>query len=597
MCHISRDIEPFVRSDVTGIRKRHIWRPIVKLMSTIALAGLTACGGGGSGGSTSSTPSGSVSNPSPPPVVVAPTQTEASRFLTQVSFGATDADIASITGSSYASWLDAQIALPVSASHLTWMDARLPVLRAANASANLSANQFYESFWMQAAGGNDQLRQRVKLALSEIFVVSFNSTSENPRGMASYYDMLGRDAFGNFRTLLEDVTYHPAMGLYLTYVANQKEDAKTGRNPDENYAREVMQLMTIGLWQLNLDGTQKTDLFGNPTPTYTGDDVKGLAKVFTGLSYYNPTPSSATFYGYTRDAEMYTKPMIMYNSAHSISAKSFLGTNIAATTTADGNGDVKTALDTLFNHPNVGPFLCKQLIQRLVTSNPSGDYVKRCAQAFNNNGSGVRGDMAAVTKSIFLDTEARAISGDASYGKLREPILRLGNWMRSFEVTSTSGNWLMGSTSAQTSLNQSPLTSPSVFNFYRPGYVPPNSILGGKKKVAPEFQITDEVSVAAYVNTMQSAIQNGVGTSTDIKSAYTKELALAADPAGLVDRIDLLMGIRMSAGLKSKIVNAVSGVAIPAAGSKQADIDTANLNRVRLAILLSMASPEYLAQR
>ena len=555
---------------------------------------LSACGGGGSsGGAVGSDP------PSPQPgPAIAPTQVEASRFLAQATFGATDTDIAAVTSSSYEVWIDAQLAMAPTASHLSWMDQRLPALTAANPGVIApSGAQFYESFWVQASTGNDQLRQRVKFALSEILVTSLAGDRENPRGLASYYDMLGRDAFGNFRTLLNDVTYHPAMGIYLSYLGNQKEDVKTGRNPDENYAREVMQLMTIGLWELNVDGTQKKDLFGNPIPTYAASDVKGLAKVFTGLSWYSPSPTSLTFFGGSKDVEAYTKPLIMYNNAHSVSNKQFLSTTIPASSVADGNGEIKTALDTLFNHPNVGPFLCKQLIQRLVTSNPTPNYVRNCALAFNNNGHNIRGDMSAVVKTILLDSEARNISSDASYGKLREPVIRLGNWMRSFEATSASGNWLMGSTIANTSLGQAPLTSPSVFNFYRPGYVPSNTTLGKKGQVAPEFQTTDEVSSAAYVNTMMIAVQKGVGNNSDIKAAYTKELALATDPEALVNRIDLLLAIRMSTPLKNKIVEAVGTIALPGSGSIQSDIDAALLNRVRLAILLSMASPEYLAQR
>ncbi|WP_026172865.1 DUF1800 domain-containing protein [Asticcacaulis benevestitus] len=564
------------------------------MLTVAALIASTACGGGGGGGSS---PASSGTTSSSAAVIVAPTAADASRLLAQATFGATDADITAITRSSYSAWVDGQLALAPGSSHLTWMDQRLTALRAANATANVSSSQFYESFWMQAAKGDDQLRQRVKFALSEIFVTSFTGASQSPRGLASYYDMLGRDAFGNFRTLLQDVTYHPAMGLYLTYMGNQKEDAKTGRNPDENYAREVMQLMTIGLWELNTDGTRKTDMTGNPIPTYSTEDVKGLAKVFTGLSWYSPTPNNSTFWGGSKNVEAYTTPMIMYNSAHSTSAKAFLGSTIYATTVADGNGEVSKALDTLYNHPNVGPFLCRQLIQRLVTSNPTAPYIKRCAQTFNNNGSSVRGDMGAVIKAILIDSEARTVSTDASYGKLREPVVRLGNWMRSFDAASDSGNWLITSTSSQSQLNQSPLTSPSVFNFFRPGYVPANTIIGNKGKAAPELQITDEVSVAAYVNTMQTTIEKGIGSSSDVKAAYSKELALANDPVALVNRIDLLLGVRMSATLRARITDAVTGIAIPAAGAAQDTIDTAKLNRVRLAILLTMASPDYIAQR
>jgi uncharacterized protein (DUF1800 family) len=574
----------------------------LRALSLIGLMFLSACGGGGGGGGSAS--SGSGSSSSAPPVVVVPTSALASRFLTQATFGPNDSEITSVINSGYAGWVNAQLAMPVSATHLAHMDARLIELRAANATANVNATQFYESFWKQAATSPDQLRQRVKLALSEIFVVSYSGDGQDARGLASYYDMLGKDAFGNFRTLLEDVTYHPAMGRYLTYIGNQKENAATGRSPDENYAREVMQLMTLGLYQLNLDGTVKTDLFGNTQPTYTSDDIKGLAKVFTGLSWYHPTPTVNTFFGGNRDAASYTTPMLMYNTYHSISAKSFLGTNIAAVTatTVDGTADIKTALDTLFNNPNVGPFISRQLIQRLVTSNPSPAYVSRVASVFNNNGAGVRGDMGAVVKAILMDDEARTASSDITYGKLREPIVRMANWMRAFEVTSQSGSYLLGSTSANTLLGQSALNSPSVFNFFRPGFIPPNTVLGSKNKLAPEFQLVDEVYVASYVNLMQTAVNTGVGstptggTGSDIRSSYTKELALAGDPTALVERVNSLLYYgQMSDVLKTKIITAVTAVNITT--GTQTQIDTARLNRVKLAVFLGLASPEFLVQR
>ena len=558
---------------------------------------LAACGGGASGGG-GANPVASLFGASSSSVVVAPTAAEASRFLSQATFGATSDDITALTHSTYSAWIDQQEALAQASTHLAHMDSRLPQLQAANASATLSANQFYESFWQQAATAPDQLRQRVAFALSEIFVTSFTSGRQDPRGMAAYYDLLEADAFGNYRTLLDDVTYSPSMGLYLTYLANQKEDAKTGRNPDQNYAREVMQLMTIGLYKLNTDGTLQKDLLGNAQPTYTTDDVIGLSKVFTGLSWYNPTPTNSTFGGGTRDASAYVKPMIAYNSYHSISAKTFLGTTIAASGTADTAGDVKTALDALFNHPNVGPFISRQLIQHLVTSNPSPAYVQRVATVFNNNGSGVRGDMGAVVKAILTDSEARTASSDADYGKVREPVVRMANWMRSFGAASQSGNWLMGSTAGQTQLYQAPLTSPSVFNFFRPGYVPPNTRLGAKGLQSPEFEIIDEVSAAGYVNALQGALSNGYGlaaagsTTPDISSAYANETALADTPSSLVDHLDLLLGAQLSAQTKSNIVAAVSAIAVPATAG-----DAARLNRVKLAILMVMASPEYLIQR
>ena len=566
-------------------------REVKALLATIGTVALSGCGGGGGGGTTG----GVVA----PPVVVTPkpTAAEASRFLAQASFGATDSDISAATSVYFGDWISAQIALPPGTPHLTWMDRRLTELRLANATATLTAIQFYESFWNQAVTAPDQLRQRVKFALSEIFVVSFSGNGQDARGLASWYDMLGKNVFGNFRQLLEDVTYHPAMGLYLSYLANQKEDARSGRNPDQNYAREVMQLMTIGLYQLNADGSQKTDLLGAAQPTYTQVDIDGLAKVFTGLSWYNPSPTNLTFVGFSKDAEAYTRPMIPYGSYHSISAKNFLGTSIAAVATPDPTGDVKTALDTLFNHPNVGPFIGKQLIQRLVTSNPSPGYIGRVTAAFNNNGSGVRGDMGAVVRAILLDTEARSATANG-YGKLREPIVRLAHWMRAFEATSASGDWLMGSTSANTSLAESPLTSPTVFNFYRPGYVPPNTLVGNKNLLAPEFQVTDEVSVASYANIMQTVVGGGAGSSGDIKSLYSKEVALADTVPALMDRISLLLfGGALSDRLRAKISNVVAGVAIPGGTSTQSSIDAARLNRVKLAVYLSLVSPEYISQQ
>ncbi|WP_144004652.1 DUF1800 domain-containing protein [Asticcacaulis excentricus] len=564
------------------------WLSRIALVCAFSL--LAACGGGGGGGSTGGS---GTTTPAPP---ARPTQAEASRFLAQATFGANDADISAVTSSGYSDWINAQMALPLGPTHLSQMDTRLTALQATNPNASLNANHFYETFYNQAVTAPDQLRQRVKFALSEIFVTSLSASNINVRTNASFYDMLGKNAFGNFRTLLQDVTYHPAMGQYLTYLANQKENASTGRNPDENYAREVMQLFTIDIYELNADGTLKTDLFGKTTPTYSTADIQGLAKVFTGLSWYHPTPTNSTFFGGSRDASSYTRAMIGYPNYHSVSEKTFLGTTIPASATPNVDGDLTIAIDTLFNHPNVGPFISKQLIQRLVTSNPSPDYIRRVAAVFNNNGSGVRGDMGAVIRAILLDTEARTASSDPDYGKLREPVIRLTHFLRSFEVTSTSGNWSIGSTSAQTSLNQSPLTSPSVFNFFRPGYIPPNTSIGGRNKVAPEMQISDEVSTAAYVNLMMSAINTGF-SSGDVKSAYTKELAVASDATALTERMNLLLfaGL-MSDTLKTKIVTAVNTVTIPASGTT-AQVDAAKLNRVKLAVLLSMASPEYVAQR
>ena len=560
------------------------------LAATLGL--LAACSGGGGGGGTAAPP--------PPPPPIGPTDIEAARFLTQASFGPTDTDIAAVKASGFASWLSQQTAMAPSGSHQTYVEGRLTQLLAANPKATLSANQFYESFWLQANTGPDELRQRVKLALSEIFVISLADPNVDVRGAASYYDMLGVNSFGNFRDLLQAVTLHPMMGVYLTSLANQKEDNTTGRHPDENYAREVMQLMTLGLYQLNTDGSNKLDASGNPIPSYTSDDISGLAKVFTGMSWYSAAPTNNTFFGGNKDANATVTPMIFYSSFHSISQKDFLGAKILAQTTADPAGDLRIALDTLFNHPNVGPFISRRLIQALVTSNPSPGYISRVASVFNNNGSGVRGDMGAVVRAILTDSEARDAANvtSANFGKIREPIVRLANWMRAFGAASASGNYLINSTSASTSLSQSALASPSVFNFFRPGYVPPNTRLGAQNLTAPELQIVDEVTVAGYLNTMQSAIGSGIGTSNDVSSTYANEVAVANDPSALADRVGrfLIYG-QMSAGLKAKIVDAVTAVAVPGGTATQAQINAALLNRAKLAVFMAMASPEYLAQR
>lgn len=531
-----------------------------------------------------------------------PTAVEASRFLSQATYGPTEAEISRVRASGYSQWIDQQMVMPAPESHLAELDVRLAAVRAISPTATLNPTDFYYSYWGQTISGPDQLRQRMKLALSEIFVISLTDTNVDTRGAGSYYDMLGANAFGNFRTLLEQVTLHPMMGVYLTWLGNQKEDLATGRQPDENYAREVMQLMTIGIHELNLDGTVRTDNSGRPISTYTTDDITGLAKVFTGYSYYSPNPTTVTFGGRNLPADAKVRSMIAYPQFHSTSSKAFLGTVIPATTTSNPSGDLRIALDTLFNHPNVGPFIGKQLIQRLVTSNPSPAYVERVARVFNDNGKGVRGDMAAVVRAILLDEEARSqtVANGVNYGKVREPIIRMAHWARAFNATSQSGDWMIQTTSANTSLGQSALTSPSVFNFFRPGYSPPNSRVGMAGLVAPELQTVDEVTVAGYLNTMQTTIDAGVGVTVggarDVRPNYAAEIALANDPNALVDRMDLiLMSGRMSPATRTRIVQAVSGVNVPAAaGTAQTNALT---NRAKLAIYMSMASPDYLVQR
>ncbi len=570
-----------------------------RLLAALMVSLVAACGGGGGGSSSGGGGGGGGSGqgPSSPP----PTASEAARFLTQATFGPTEASIAQVQSQGFNGWITAQIAMPLPGqSHLSYLTA------IDNAQNFTDPQDFYESWWRQVITSEDQLRQRVAFALSQIFVISMAGDLDE-RGAASYYDMLQRNAFGNFRTLLEDVTLHPMMGEYLTFIANQKEDPSTGRMPDENYAREVMQLMTIGLHELNTNGTARLSN-GQPIPTYASSDIAGLAKVFTGISYYNTNPSNNSFRGGNDDPDMTVRPMIFYPNFHSTSEKSFLGVAIPASSTVDVAGDLRIALDRLFQHPNVGPFIAQRLIQQLVTSNPSPAYVSRVATVFNDNGSGVRGDMAAVVRAVLTDSEARDMStvGSASFGKLREPLIRVANWARAFKATSQTGTFLIPSTASNTYLGQAPLFAPSVFNFWRPGFTPPATTqLGQRTLVAPEFQVIDEVTVASYANLIQDTINAGIGfvptgfNGRDVLPNYSSEIALADSPQALVDRVNLLLLCgQMSPTLQQRIVAGVSAINVPAStGSNQATIDVARLNRVKTAIFFTMISPEYLVQR
>ncbi len=541
----------------------------------------------------------------------APTNSaESARFLTQATFGPSDASMDELARLGYAHWFDRQFAAPQSL-HKDYIDQRKAELAAQVPPGNLSQNDFFQTWWKQAASGDDQLRQRVAFALSQITVISLqdDKINSNIRGAASYYDMLARNAFGNYRQLLEDVSLHPMMGLYLSHRGNQKENAATGRVPDENFAREIMQLFSIGLYELNLDGSIKTNA-GKPIETYTHDDIAGLARVFTGFSYYaGPTLADRTdtrFYGGNAQPDRDVLPMQSYAKFHSTSEKTFLGLTIPASGTADADGDLKKALDHIFHHPNVGPFVATRLIKQLVTSNPTPAYVGRVAAAFNDNGAGVRGDMRAVIKAILMDEEARDITkiGDPYFGKLREPVVRLANWMRAFGATSQSGRYLIGNLDDPGSqLAQTPLRSPTVFNYWRPGYVPPNSAAATVNLTAPEMQIVSEVSVAGYHNRMRTVVASGIGSTpdggsgADVQSAYAAEMALAADPDALVDRVNtMLMYGQMSGAMRTKIRDAIASVAIPPTGTPT-QIEAAKKNRVWLAVFLTMASVEYLAQK
>ena len=548
----------------------------------------------------------------PPALLVSPQ--DASRFLEQATFGATDADIHHLSLIGYQAWLNEQFNMqqtPIEPAVEQALIVNNPPCGASDVKCNAALfvqnNQGEDyplnAFWQQSLSGSDQLRERVKYALSELFVISGKdfAVQNMPRGEANYYDMLGTDAFGNFRQLLQDVTLNPMMGQYLSMLANDKGNANT--DPDENYAREVMQLLTIGLYQLNDDGSKKLDSTGNPIPTYSNLDVMGLAKVFTGFSWNVPGNTDSAWtscciyvgQGYGEDL----LPMQSYPNHHSTLEKDFLGVTIPMSASPDPNGDLGIALDTLFNHPNLPAFFSKQMIQHLVTSNPSPAYISRVAAVFKDNGQGVRGDLKAVITAILLDPEARDSAGDFSnpqYGKVREPLLRYTEWARAFTAQSRNGGYYTGSTEDQIfALGQMALRSPTVFNWFAPGYVPPATSIEQAGLVAPEMQITNVSTVVGYLNYMQSAIGANTSSGPDVFSEYGTELGLAATPDALLDRLNLLlMAGEMDSTLRGQILSAVSAIPIPA--TNQTAIQAALQARVETAIYLTMASPAFCAQ-
>ncbi len=562
-------------------------KPDLSLTLSLVPSVLSACGGGGSSSASATTAM------APAPIstsnvasVLAPTPTadQAARFLLQLQFSASDAEIATVQTQGFSLFLANQFNAAAGTTGWDWQMAQ-----GFNTSAfitDVTPTDFM--MWQQLIASSDGLRKRMALALSEFFVVSSSgvSTPSCSFAMAQYWDVLVAGAFGNFRQLLEEVTLNPAMGQYLNTQGNQKGNAVTGRAPDENFAREVMQLFTIGLYQLNLDGTN-TLLGGLPIETYTQTDVTQLAQVFTGWGL-DPVGNVAV----TNPLSVRSR-MVLNAALHETAAVTFLGVTIPANTS--GAVALGMALDALFNHPNVAPFFCKQLIQRFITSNPSAAYVARVAIVFNNNGSGIRGDLKAVLVAILLDAEARSDVQlvALTWGKLREPMLRYVQWARTFGATSPTGKWnIEDMSSAGYRLGQSPLRSVSVFNFFRPGYVPPNTALALQGLTAPEFQLMNESSVAGYANSMMSDIVNGHNSSTGglAAPAYVAELALASTPVNLVNRLNLLLCAgQLSVTSQNLIQTAISTIdASTIAGQK---------NRVYSAILLVMVSPDYLIQK
>ena len=550
-------------------------KSITSIAAVIAPAlALVACGGGKDKEEDGSPSAG------PLPPSVPPTGVQAGRFLAQSTMGATKAEISAVQATGYDNWISAQFAMPRDMRLYDWMFSK-GFGDEKNVTGD-NGNGFNPGVWRMVITGNDQLRQRVGVSLLDFLVVSANGLTQTnfPHlAAAAYLDLLWDNAFGNYRDLIGKISTSTTMAVYLTSLNSKKTDSKTGSQPDQNYARELMQLFTLGVVKLNPDGTAQMEN-GKPIETYTAADVSGLARVFTGFCY---DPS------YVRlKPDVHRLPLAQNAADHELGVKTFLGATIPANT--DGFASLKIALDTIFAHPNVPPFVSKQLIQRLVTSNPSPAYVGRVSAVFANNGSGVRGDLKAVIRAILLDTEARSDAGltNPNFGKLRAPVVRLTNWARAFGVTSEGDKWLFGDTSsASAGLAQMIGRAPSVFNFFRPGYKPPNTSIASSGLVAPEFQITNEPSVIAYVNFMQDIIRRG---ANDAKPNYTDILTKSADSQALVDEINFVLAAgQLSAATVTAIKTAVDSISVTSFDGLP--------NRVYMAILLVMAAPEYIAQK
>lgn len=542
-------------------------RPLLALAAGLILS---ACGGGSSGGGATAPPP-----PPAPPVGKA----EAFRLLNQASFGATEEAAEEVVELGIEGWIERQMTLPPSL--------QLPYLSSLpRPTFPFELQPDRVDIWFRnAVDGEDQLRQRVAFALSQIMVVSQLGALEGaPWALADYYDTLAEHAFGNFRELMEAVTLHPAMGIYLSMLGNEKPNPALNIRPDENYARELMQLFTIGLVELNPDGTVRTDAEGQPIPTYDQSVIEGFAHVYTGWHFAGaPGFDEARITPYNQ-----TVPMQLYPEFHDTGAKKLLG-GVVLPAGQSGEDDLRDALDNVFNHPNVGPFIATRLIERLVTSNPSPAYVRRVAATFDDNGAGVRGDLAAVVRAVLLDPEARPAGALDSDGKLKEPLLRLTQLWRAFEARSAEGGYPFGY--AYVLLGQGPLQAPSVFNFFSPSYAPPGEIRD-RGLVAPELQIATEYQNTLFTNLMllQAFVNNSANPDLapgDVAIDIGEEMSIAADADALVSRVaEKLLAGEISPVLRQEAVGMVERIPATDAAARAAE-----------AVYLVASSPEYAWQR
>jgi uncharacterized protein (DUF1800 family) len=510
---------------------------------------------------------GSASSNSASATVALASVAEAARLLDQATFGPTLAQIQNVQAVGIDAYITSQFNTPY--TPLPNIPSPLP---AVCLSANTPTVCEESEWWQVALTGNDQLRQRVAFALSEMFVIS--SDSVNATTVTYYHNMLAQDAFTNFSTILNDVSLSPGMGGYLNMLNSAK--APAGQIANENYARELMQLFTIGINQLNQDGSLQLDGSGNPIPNYTEAQVQAFARGYTGWTYATSTGGTPT--KFPNGTPNFFAPMAAVESAHDMTSKTLLnGAVLPANQTAEE--DLAGALANLFAHQNVGPFVCRQLIQHLATSNPSPAYVARIAAVFANNGSGVRGDMQAVIRDILEDSEARA--GDTNPlddgGHLREPILWITNFLRAVGFTNTDVNGSYYNLSNQANnLGERPYRSPAVFNFFPPGYVVPQTTLN-----APEFGLENTATAILRLSLANTLVFNKVsGFSVDLSATGTLGQIAAASPANLVDTLGtMFMHGQMPSDMRTEILNTIGGLS--------------TAQQVRVATYLVITSSQY----
>ena len=577
------------RRYATGIHARiRIWGATGALYTLITLA---ACGGGGGSATSATSPSATTSNPTPaPPAVDA---TDAARLLEQATFGVTAGDIAHVQSIGIDAYINEQLAYaPTQYTAYSYTPHTAPVTCKGDGSnppdaASLCARAQYSPFQVQrdffthALNNPDQLRQRVAFALSQIMVVSSVEIYE-AYGLANYENVLLNDALGNYRTLLQDVTLSPTMGHYLDMANSGETNLQTGTVPNQNYAREVLQLFSIGLVALNQDGTQQLDANGAPIPTFGGATIEGFASVFTGWTY----PPLAGVSSHWTNPINFDGVMVAFPEHHQSGTKALLN----GYTVPNGQTpaqDLANALDNIFNHPNVGPFISQQLIKHLVTSNPSPAYVARVAAVFANNGQGVRGDLSALVRAILTDTEARGAAPASNiFGHLREPALFITSTMRSLGGRS-DGVLLRSASSAM----GQPIFSPeTVFSFYPPSYQIP-----GTQTVAPEFGIDNAATALARANFINTVIMQGGATPDPTVSGSTgttinlMPLASAADNTALIAQLNQRL---MHGSLASNAGNIILTAANSAAASS-----TDPLAAARAASYLILTSAQYQVER